>query len=168
MNADQIFEQFVQTEDKGSAGRGKKRCNECGAYVGVRTHKCECGYEFIKGKSTKQTQRELENAPTEEERLYAMCIGAPGGRLVYAASGSLPFKLEKINKQTVSDYCNLVVNEGIRQGCIYTIDAIKKYIQHQYGYNSPYYKCASELVDKWYNEKMGIDTPSSEGVEDNA
>lgn len=163
MNADQLFEEFIKSKpkDKG-AGPGKKQCPKCKTHVGVRLQVCECGHEFVKGGK----KRDPENEVTEEDRLYAMSIGSPGGRLVYAGGGSTSARLSDIDFQSVSDYCNLVVNEGISQRLIYTTSAIKKFIQHQFGYNSEEYKQAVAFVDMWYDDKMfGIDIPS--GVEYN-
>jgi len=156
MNAEQIFEE-VMSQQKGQ--RGKKRCPDCSALVGVRSFKCECGYQFV-NKKTKAEQRQQADVATDEERLYAMSIRAPGGRIVYAASGSPSVKLTEITYDAVSDYCDLVIHEGIQKGGIYTVSAIKKYLQHQFGHNSEEYRQACVLVDQWYNNVVGIDTPS--------
>jgi len=149
------------------AGKGRKHCPKCDTYMGVRTIVCECGYEFEQG-VTKKTgvANNEEPAATEEERLYAMHIGAPGGRLIYVGSGSPSVSLTEINFNAVSDYCNFVVHEGITQGKIYTVQAIKHYLQHQFGYNSQEYRQLAFFVDRWYDYKMGADTPSSDGVEE--
>lgn len=160
MNADQLFEEFVncKSENKG-AGRGRRRCPNCNTYVGVRLQVCECGHEFVKGSK----KRDPENEVTEEDRLYAMSIGSPGGRLVYSPAGHCIASLSEINFGTVSDYCNLVVHDGITKGLIYTTRAIKKFIQHQFGYNSEEYRQAVAFVDMWYDDKMfGIDIPSGD------
>ena len=175
MNAEDIFNEFMNSPKKKRVvklssqyelpGVGRKLCDGCKKYVGVRTKVCECGHEFTKPK-TKQDIRRAEDAPTDEELLYARAIGAPGGRVVYAGIGTPSIRLSTITSESVKEYCDLVVHCGIQDGLIYTTDAIKKYIQHQYGYESKFYKRACEIVDQWYNEKMGIDIPSSEGVED--
>ena len=157
MNADDIFNEVMSNKQSGQ--RGKKRCPDCDSLVGVRTYSCECGHQFV-NKKTKAEKRQEEDAPTEEEKLYAICVGAPGGRLVYTGSGSPSVKLTSLDKQVVFDYCNFVVHEGITQGVIYTVEAIKHYIMHQLGYNSDEYKQACKYVDQWYDEKMGVDTPS--------
>lgn len=163
MNADQIFNEVMSKKQAGQ--RGKKRCPDCDTLIGVRSFKCECGYQFV-DKKTKDEIRNEADAPTEEERLYAMCIGAPGGRLVYAGSGSPSCRLTEVTYEAVSDYCNLVVHEGIQRDCIMTISAIKHYIQHQFGYNSEEYKQACEFVNQWYDEKMGVDRPSGDEYND--
>lgn len=165
MNADELFEEFLKNEPKNkNAGPGKKQCPNCKSYVGVRLYVCECGHEFVKGKNKQEPQSEV----TEEDRLYAMSIGSPGGRLVYSGSGSPITKLSTINFQSVSDYCNLLVSEGIQQGLIYTTSAIKKFIQHQFGYNSEEYRSACAFVDMWYDDKMfGIDIPSGDEYNEN-
>jgi hypothetical protein len=156
--ADEIFGE-VMSQQKGH--RGKKQCPDCSAFVGVRTYRCECGYQFVE-KKTKAEKRQEEDAATEEERLYAMCIGANGGRLVYAASGSPSARLADITYEAVVDYCEMIVYEGKQDCQIILPQAIKNYIQHQFGYNSEEYISACELVDQWYDEKLGIDTPSGE------
>jgi hypothetical protein len=160
MNADQIFNEVMSKKQSGQ--RGKKRCPDCDSLIGVRSFKCECGYQFTE-KKTKQEIRNEADAPTEEERLYAMAIGSPGGRLIYAASGRPSVGLTEISYDAVSDYCNLLVHEGIQRGGIMTVGAIKHYIQHQFGYNSEEYQQSCEFVDQWYSEKMlGIDIPSGD------
>lgn len=160
MNVQDMLREYHN--NKTGDNRGTKECPDCNQRVGVRSFTCKhCGYKFT-NKQTKTEQRQEEDAPTEEEMLYARSIGAPGGRLVYAGAGSPPARLSDINSQSVSDYCNLVVHAGIQNGVIYTTDAIKKYIQHQFGYESKFYKRACELVDQWYDEKMGVDTPSGD------
>ncbi len=158
MNADQIFEE-VMSQQKGQ--RGKKRCPDCSAFVGVRTYKCECGYQFV-DKKTKAEQRQQADCATEEERLYAMCIGANGGRLVYAASGRPAARLAYVTYDAVVDYCEMVVYEGKQNRQIMTPKAIKNYLQHQFGYNSEEYRQACVLVDQWYSEKIGVDKPSGD------
>jgi hypothetical protein len=157
MGTSELFQKFLKKDN--NPGRGKKQCPDCEMYVGIRTYQCDCGHKFVE-KKTKEELRSEENQPTDEERLYAQCVGAPSGRLVYRGSGSPPVKLTKITPEFVSDYCNLIVHDGIMNGKIYTVSAIKGYLQHQYGYNSGEYMSASVLVDKWYDEIIGRDTPS--------
>lgn len=163
MNVDQLFEEFVnrKPENKG-ASRGRKQCPNCSSYVGVRLQLCDCGHEFVKG----ENKQEVESEITEEDMLYAQSIGAPGGRIVYAGSGTPSARLSDISNETVNDYCNFVVHEGIQKGLIYTVRAIKKYLQHQFGYDSDEYRKACDCVDRWYNRKIGIDTPSGEEYND--
>lgn len=154
MNADTIFNDFLKP--KQSAGRGRKQCPECELYVGVRTYKCECGYQFV-DKVPKKEQEQKEDEATDEERLYAMCIGSHGGRFIYTSRGSAPVQLTDITLETICNYCEEVVFKGLDEGNIYTIQAIKNYLQHQLEYNSKEYKQACGYVDQWYNEKLGID-----------
>ena len=165
MNADDIFEQMISKKSK----RGQKQCPECRASVGVRTIKCKCGHEFAK-RTHKLTQRELDaeqDKATDEERLYAMCVRTPGGRFVYAASGRSSVKLDEINLDTVSDYCNQAVFDGIQKGGIYTPSAIRGLLMHDLGYNSEEYRQACKYVNEWYNRVLGIDVPSGEKNESN-
>lgn len=152
-------EEVLDILGKENPGRGKKQCPDCEVYVGVRTYHCECGHQFV-DKKTKKQKREEEDAATPEEILYAACIGSPGGRFVYAGRGRPSVRLTSLDQQVVFDYCNLVVHEGIQERLIYTPQAIKCYIQHQFGYNSEEYRTACNLVDLWHAEKMGVDIPS--------
>ena len=147
------------------AGKGRKHCPKCDTYIGVRTQVCDCGYKFEKGVTKKRQEAAVEPPVSDELIHYAMAIGAPGGRVVYAGTGSPSVPLTEITQEAVFDYCNLVVHEGISQGQIYTVTCIKHYLQHQFGYNTKEYKEACVFVDDWYNEKIGIDIPS--GVEYN-
>jgi hypothetical protein len=165
MNIDQVFEQFL-SDEKG-AGRGRKQCVQCKKYVGVRTHICECGHEFTKS-ITKKEQDTIDDSATDEERLYAMSIGANGGVFVYNATGSPSCKLSNdLTFQEVNDYCNLIVFEGLKERKIMTVSAIKKYIQHQFGYNTEEYKQSVAFVDQWYDEKIGVDTSSGDEYNEN-
>ena len=160
MNANKIFEDFLYKPTKIS--RGKKQCIKCGTEVGIRVKICECGHKFVK-LTKKEKDAELD-AATDEEKMYALCIGAPGGLIVYAARGGPPYDLHKISLDAVIDYCNLVVHQGIQDGRIYTVQAIKGYLKHQFGYNSEEYRQACEFVNLWYDEKMGVDSPSDYGI----
>jgi len=156
MNVSDIFDTVMNRSD--NPGRGKKQCPNCENYVGVRTYQCACGYEFV-AKVKKLTQKEqdvIDNQATDEDKLYAIRIGSPGGRLVYAASNRPSVKLTDVTKGTVFDYCELIIYEGIQYGAIYTPAAIKGYIQHQLGYNSEEYGIACSHVDEWYNEKLKV------------
>lgn len=163
MNADDIFNEVI---NKQKGQRGKKRCPDCDTLVGVRSFACECGYRFV-DKKTKVEKRQEEDCATEEDRLYALCIGANGGRIVYAGSGSPSARLTTITYNAVVDYCEMVVYEGLRDGGIMTPKAIKNYLQHQFGYNSEEYRQAAALVDQWYDEKIGVDRPSGDEYNEN-
>jgi len=94
------------------------------------------------------------------KNMYAMSIGSRGGRFVYAPCGPAPIHLSNINKKSVFNYCNQVVFKGLDEGNIYTPQAIKNYLQHQFGYNSEEYDKAVKFVDQWYQEQIGVDVPS--------
>ena len=156
MNVDDFFNKFLNKEE--TAGRGKKQCPECKVYVGVRTHQCECGHVFSGRQPTKK-ERDAENdKATDEERLYAMCVHAPGGRFVYAARGQSSIRVvpgDEITLDLIYDYCNQAVFDGIQDGAIYTTSAIKLWLGHDLGHDSQEYKQACEYVDQWYNERLG-------------
>jgi hypothetical protein len=140
--------------------RGTKECPECNNRIGNRAYKCKCGYRFVDKKTQKEIREELD-AATDEEKLYAACIGAGSGRIVYAAGGGDYPKLKSLDRNTVFDFCEEVVFEGLQHKMIFSVRAIKNLIQHQYEYNSEEYESASQYVDQWYNEKMlGVDIPS--------
>jgi hypothetical protein len=140
--------------------RGKKRCPECDNSVGVRTYQCDCGYQFVNKKTQKQQQQEHDEETMAEERLYARSIGASGGRVIYAGAGRPSSPLREITLDAIRDYCNLIIHEGITEGKIYTTSAIKHYLLHQFECGSQDYIQATKLVDKWYDEIIGVDTPS--------
>lgn len=157
MNADDIFNNVMSKDD--NPGRGKQQCPNCQQYTGVRSYKCDCGHRFVSKKTKQEKQRE-ENAPSDEEKLYAMSIGSHGGRLVYAGSGNPTVRLTSITKDNVFDYCDQLIFEGFKENKIYTVQAIKLYLQHQFGSNSDKYSEACQYVNQWYNEKLGIDVSS--------
>jgi hypothetical protein len=149
---DDILKMFVDDKKENKAGRGKKQCDECKNYVPVRLRVCDCGHEFV----AKEIKSEQESEITEEIREYARVIGSPGGRIVYVGSQKPSVDLKEVDYDSVRDYCNLIIHEGIQNKIIYTIGAIKNFIQHQFEYNSKEYNIISRHVDQWYKEKQSV------------
>lgn len=159
MNAQDVFEKFLNNKKEKTIKKGKE-CPSCSTLVGPRTKLCGCGHEFVKGARKQFDKYDSYDQVSDEDRLYAASIGA-SGRIVYAPSGSTNAVISDINKNSVYDFCNFVVNEGITKGVVYTVGAIKHFIQHRYGYNTKEYIDICEFIDEWYNETLGIDYPNT-------
>ena len=152
--ADKIFEETVI--EHRAPKKGLKFCSNCNCYVGVRTKLCECGHVFVKGESKKPTKYEEDKkveSATDEEKKYAMLIGAYDGRIVYAGT-SIKVKLEELSEVGIRDFCDEVVFEGLNEGKIYSIKALKYFMQHLYGYTIPEYQEACQFIDLWYNNLL--------------
>lgn len=67
------------------SGRGKKQCDSCKSFVGVRTKLCSCGFDFA---AHKKPIKEKINTITDEDRNFAIVYGYPSPRsYVYCPSG---------------------------------------------------------------------------------
>lgn len=73
-------------EKKEDAGKGRKQCDSCKAFVGVRTKTCACGFDFA---SHKKPIKEKINTITDEDRQFAIAYGYPSPRsYVYCPAGN--------------------------------------------------------------------------------
>ena len=73
----------VAIKDEG--GKGRKQCDACKAYVGVRTKVCACGFDFA---NHKKPEKERISSITDEDRLFALAYGYPSPRsYIYCPAG---------------------------------------------------------------------------------
>lgn len=74
----------VATKDE--AGKGRKKCDSCGTYVGVRTKVCACGFDFA---NHKKPEKEKISTITDEDRNFAIAYGYPSPRsYIYCPAGA--------------------------------------------------------------------------------
>lgn len=165
----EVFNDVIN-KDSGPS-RGKRLCPECNKHVGVRLRVCYCGHQFVKGETkqaTIQEVRQQENQLTDEEKMYALSVGARGGELFIYSGRECPAKLEGLDSTSVHNFCNEVVFEGLNENKVYSVQAIKGFAQHRFGYGSEEYRTICEAVDQWYNETIGIDRTSGEEYNENS
>lgn len=124
----------VKTYDE--AGRGRKQCPDCTKYVGVSVKACSCGHEFIGKLNVPRT-----NVPQNVRR-----ISVP--------AGACPVKLEGIGYEAVSEWCNEVVEIGLRQNNLFLPHALK-YFAGQF-YTGANLERAKLMVDAWDQGLPGI------------
>lgn len=73
----------VKTLEEG--GKGRKQCDSCKSFVGVRTKICVCGFDFA---SHKKPEKEKICTITDEDRNFAIAYGYPSPRsYIYCPSG---------------------------------------------------------------------------------
>jgi len=148
------------------AGKGRKYCEKCKTYVGVRTKVCVCGHEFVFNvPKTEVQQQEEANEITDEDRRYAVAIGAQGGTFVFTGSGSPLGRVYGVcaeNKVSVINFCEDIVAFGLKESRVYLPSAIKNFLRH----SADNCETMFDIVDDWYNEKvastMNLDIPESE------
>lgn len=143
------------------AGKGRKNCPKCDAYVGVRTLICECGHEFVKGEtkavpSAAEKNSKFEEDISDENCRYALAVGLLHGcRLVYAGSGPCPAHLATSDPEdfrSIKQFCEDIVSAGIPDKKLYMPSAIKNWLATlvERSENSQLF----DLVDDWYTEKV--------------
>lgn len=134
-------------------GRGKKKCQDCGTYVGARVQHCQCGYDFDKKigiKSIPIVEEKKEILPAE---LIAYINGIKVKKpvvVIYATADKCPFQLVEFDKESVYSFCHDVVDYGITLGKLYTTAVIKSYIRNQVQLEQQ--KEVLSTVDNWRKE----------------
>lgn len=160
MNIDEILEDVIKSDSTikryDSPKRGRKLCPDCEFYVGLRTKVCECGHKFTKAdkKIDPQKKDKIVEKPSTEDKLYSLSVNPYGGRIVYSGSGPIPYKPISTDYDGIADMCDNIVYDGQNEGKIYTVSAIKLWIQGLYGYKTEKYNSVCEHIDKWYYNKV--------------
>jgi hypothetical protein len=135
-------------------GKGRKQCPICKAYVGVRTKVCQCSHLFEFSDTTNKKENVVDEViVTEEDRRYAVAIGANSGTFTYVGSGSPLGKVYGISverPESVLNFCEDIVAFGIKNNRIYLPSAIKNFLRHTIE------ECEKvfHIVDDWYNQKL--------------
>lgn len=66
-------------------GKGRKKCDSCKSFVGVRTKICSCGFDFA---NHKKPEKEKVCLITNEDRSFALAYGYPSPRsYIYCPAG---------------------------------------------------------------------------------
>lgn len=156
MDINAIFDEVIKEEpQKNKKGKFFEReCVKCGRKSSVESEECECGYKFKKSDPKRLTdnQRDKTVRCSDNEKMYALAFGS-GGYFVYAGSGPCPAKLHNKKFDGIEQFCEDVVDAGLRQGKIYTDQAIKLWLKSQLDHNE---YSMLEYVDKWYQSKVEI------------
>lgn len=134
LNLDELASLLVKTYN--SPAKGRKPC-KCGKYVGVRTSKCVCGYDFAEG-SVKVL------APQDKYQLEAESlahkVGIKRQRVVLIGAGKCPVALKGLEPEDIEEWCQLLLNHGRTAGLFYSPSAIRYYLGQFYNVNTQEYK----------------------------
>lgn len=118
----------VKTYDE--PGKLRKQCQDCNKYVHAKCAFCACGYEFKKS-SVK------ENPSAQEEPIDDMLRNYINGLhikskviIIYAAIGRPHFLLESYDEDSVHEYCDKTITEGLKLGKLYYPSVIKAWLRN--------------------------------------
>lgn len=146
-------------------GQGRTQCTSCKKYVGARSIECPvCGVKIEKGKNKKKAVYQAEkvddtnNVATviSPELSFVLAVGMNGHcKTVYAPSGSCPFELKTCQESEVYEWCDSILNLGLKQGAVYLPQAIKYWLRFQFAIGTKEYEESSVIIDKWTNELQG-------------
>lgn len=142
------------------AGRGRKQCPKCNAYVGVRTEFCNCGNEFAINKSVPKERQSHSTtmAIVDDERVTAFLRGIQrqkGDRIIYAPAGGSPIALYGTTKHDVFRWCDDVMDQGEAKRFVYTPQALISFAREGYVDYTEEYKEVVKLI--WeYAENVSL------------
>lgn len=138
-----------KTFDK--AGRGRKQCPECNTYVGVRTSMCTCGHDF--SSDVKKNHINPDREDVLEESLVKYINGIKPGLnkvlIIFTPSGKCPLILDKYDYESVQNFCEELVDLGLKDGRLYMPSAIKLWLGKQLDRSSDKFKEVVVHLDKW-------------------
>lgn len=135
-------------------GKGRKQCNSCKKYVGAKSLECpNCGATFIKKSllplDIKEEQtREL----TAEERFAFSCGFNKTATVIHTPSGKCPYKIENLDKDSIFDWCELLLSYGRKDNKVYLPEAMIYWLRDFYTIDTKEYKDAKSIVYEWGNE----------------
>jgi len=130
------------------AGRGKKKCPTCSSFVGVRTHLCSCGYEFVKG-SSKQKVDFYNDKPDDIDLVFSRKMYSGNtGPIIFTPSDECPIKYKNMD---VVEWLENMLCEGRSQNKAYSPSALKYYLRNEV---KKYTKTLDKKVDKWVKSYM--------------
>jgi ribosomal protein S14 len=148
-----VTEKVVRTFD--GPGRGRKQCDSCGTYIGVRTKVCVCGHTFTRKKpktvevrKKRVSRKGAAPEPVEETPREKTVIPAGYTTNVIAPAGKCPVKLKGTDKETVLDWAAKVRAHGAERGDFYSTYALKYYVRYIYNVFSDEYKAVAAIIDE--------------------
>lgn len=139
-------------------GKGRKLCPSCNIYVGARTQKCTCGYEFKIGSAPASTESKnsiWDEPLSDEDKRYIRAIGCgKGGIVIHVGAGAPPADLKMCDEQSVRDFCEDIVAAGLKDGKLYMPRAMKNFMRHVIGERAITNQYTDKYIDKWYADKV--------------
>lgn len=137
-------------------GRGRKQCDSCKVFIGVRTKVCICGKSFVRKVSRKVGANPVKKSPVintkapKESSEYRFRVQAPAGKC--------PFPLKDTEYDTVKAWADKIRKWGEKQRDFYTLNAIKYYARYFYGVFTEEYKIVESHLDKIYESELQDET----------
>jgi len=137
-------------------GRGRKQCEGCKKYVGVRTKTCGCGSTFVTGleskvKKTKvKTRKKAKSVskPVVEEEEWVKPRW-----IIYAPAGKPKVTLEGHTRTKIKDWMSKTRKIALDEGMVFHPEAYKYYITYFYTILTPEYKKCMRMIDKVCTEE---------------
>jgi hypothetical protein len=148
-----VAEKTIRTFD--GPGRGRKQCDSCGIYIGVRTKVCSCGHNFLRKKPKvvevrkKRVARKGASPEPETEVESDDVVVIPRGFTtnVIAPAGKCPVQLKGMDKETVEEWATKVRSYGEKSGDYYSTEALKYFVRYVHNIASEEYKKIGEILD---------------------
>lgn len=146
-------EKVIRTFD--GPGRGRKQCDACGTYIGVRTKVCVCGHTFVRKKpkaievrKKRVSRRGATPEPVEDTVEKKSLVPAGYTTNIIAPAGKCPVKLKDIDKEAVFEWAAKVRAHGAERGDFYSASALKYYVRYIYNIFSDEYKAVAAIIDE--------------------
>lgn len=167
----------VHFQSKGQ--RGKKVCNGCGKSVGVRTSKCECGFDFknkvpvieIETVNKVEVKPGLPLPPQEKNAYFTRPFTGNknnNDRIILIPNGMAPFPLEDFSESGIAAWGRKVIQRIYETNRVYgllSVDGLIHWTTYCYNSSSPQNQEKRNLIKKTlYNlafELNNENTPTS-------
>lgn len=143
LNLDDLTSLLVKTYD--SPGKGRKPC-KCGKFVGVRTHKCVCGYDFSEGSIKILAPQDKDELETEK---LAHKIGINNQKVILIGAGKCPVALNSIEPEKIEEWVQLLITHGRTNGIFFSPLAMRYYVGQFYNVNTQEYKIAINHLNSY-------------------
>lgn len=143
---DDIELDFGEIFQDDTPGRGKKFCPDCENYVGAKTLKCHCGYEFEKG---------VKHVPPRElskEEIATKNFVKQVGRKLYIIStprGPCPIKLDGLTQEDIEKWADAVIEHGLQNDITYLPRALRYWLRDFVDIHSQNYAIAKRILLEW-------------------
>lgn len=137
-------------------GRGRKQCPSCKSYVHVRTKVCDCGREFSRPSDDLIEEKCVQVSESPKPDLDPFLISYIRGigtvkkvTPIYALAGSPAITLVSSEKNDVFQYCDDVINYGLKYNKLLMPSVIKGWIRNTAGLDQ---KPVIKFVEEWTKE----------------
>ena len=137
-----------------SGGRGKKQCEKCKVYVGVKTSICpKCSYEFNRKKIINLNDK-FELDDSEYLPAYISGLNMPTGKrvvVIYTPSGKCPINLNSsATKEEIYTFCQDIVDYGLSLNKLYVPSSIKYWVRQLI--RDDKLSNILNIIDNWFKE----------------